>query len=187
MSSLLELAAEFFDRMTNPAYGAEVNEEYALRLASLLDEETSARLNQEARQLKSSTVLSAHAWTWLLEWTKTAGVSLDFDLLVDLCERWESATFKAVVIEAATRGSAVRAPGASVPEFPHPWLRTVLVRATRPPSDQQQDRDPHVPIGPGSVRHSRHVHSLLIALLLVERDITLDAATALLHERWEGQ
>ena len=118
MSSLLELAAEFFDRMTNPAYGAEVNEEYALRLASLLDEETS---------------------------------------------------------------------GASVPEFPHPWLRTVLVRATRPPSDQQQDRDPHVPIGPGSVRHSRHVHSLLIALLLVERDITLDAATALLHERWEGQ
>ncbi len=52
MSSLIQLAADFFDRMSNPVFGAEANEEAALTFASLRDEELDERLRYEAAQLR---------------------------------------------------------------------------------------------------------------------------------------
>lgn len=191
MSSLLELATEFLDRMTNPAYGADVNEEYALRLARLLDGALAERLASEAQELRTPDALTPHAWTWLLGWAKSAGTALDPELLLALCEQWESATFKAAVIEAAIvndSGEPSSAGVRDVPDvrdFPNPWLRTLLTRATHP--DVEPTRaDSKVPLTRG-YRHSRHVQSLLNALLLVERDVTVRAAAALLREPWEGQ
>lgn len=185
MSSLLELAADFLDRMTNPAFGADANEEYTLRFSALLSGDAGERLRSEAAQLQSADALTPHAWAWLLRWAKSNQVPLGGPLLVDLCERWESAAFKAIVIDAGTGRRAARGRNVGVADFPDPWLRTVLVRATRPTSTEDtHDHDSPLRV---SSRHSRHAQSLLMALLLVETDVTLDAASSLLREDWHGR
>lgn len=39
MSILLSLSADFIDKMSNPAYGSMINEEYALKLGQLMKDE----------------------------------------------------------------------------------------------------------------------------------------------------
>jgi hypothetical protein len=202
MSSLLELAADFFDRMANPAHGAQVNEEYALRLAALLDGELESRLTEEARRLSDAQALTPHGWMWVLGWSKAHEVRLDDALLTALCEQWESSTFKAMVIENAIGfqhdNVEASAPAAtfSIDDVDGTWLRELIRRAVQiTPSDNDQP-DPRQAEFPGNSRnasesivrrHSRHAHSLLVALLLVDQYVTLNAASALLRHPWVGR
>ncbi len=185
MSSLIELAADFFERMANPAFGAQANEEYALRLAAVLDGELDVRLSREATQLRSPEALTPFGWTWLLEWAKTTNTALDGDLLLDLCESFESTAFKAAVIDTATHGSSDRSISEENDRALNPWLRSLLTRVVerdpaRPSTDTRDDSESF------PQHHSRHARSLLMALLFVESDLTINAAASLLREQWRG-
>jgi len=103
MPDFLNLTADFFERMVNPAYGATVNEEYGLRLAALLsDERARSLLAHEVAQLSDPNTLTAHGWLWLLSYTRSNSIALSPDLLLQLAERWSSVSMLVAVIDAAT-------------------------------------------------------------------------------------
>jgi hypothetical protein len=178
MNSLIQLAVDFLERMANPVYGAQVNEQAALEFAVIFDEEMRERFRYEAGQLRTPDALTSYGWTWLLNWAASEGVQLNADLLVELCETWESASFKAAVINAGTIGEDYSPqPTRNLEEFPDPWLRQLLGRAVhRTRTDDQAEQ---------GQRPSRHAESLLVALILVERESTLDAASVLLNHEWD--
>jgi hypothetical protein len=60
MSDLLFLARDFIDRMANPTYGAAVNEDHALRFASLLQREGFEELfMREIREVRDRDALTS--------------------------------------------------------------------------------------------------------------------------------
>jgi hypothetical protein len=192
--SLIELEAEFFDRMANPVYGAQVNDEYALRFAQLIDTEATYRMAQEVRQVRSVSALTPSGWSWLLGWVRTQPeAELNPTVLQELCERWESATFKAEVIRTAlSRSDRPVSPDrdtgyqSDIDALPDPWLRDLLFRSMRPENTEQSDAEPNDPGRAEPPLHSRHVYSLLMALILVDTEESLDAAAALLKYPWPG-
>jgi hypothetical protein len=192
MSSLLALASEFLDRMSNPAFGVQVNEDYATRFATLIDESDEERLAGEIAQLRSASELTANGWSWLLGWVRAhPEVRVRGATLLDVCEHWESATFKADVIETAIVAPLdfeEERPGV-VEGVPNPWLQELVSRAVlfseTSQSDEHDEGEPGEDVGPRL--SSRHIYSLLLALLQVGDDQTLQAATALLGHRWAGQ
>jgi hypothetical protein len=191
--SLIELAAEFFDRMANPVYGSQVNEEYALRFAQLVDGEATYRMAQEVNQVRSVSALSPSAWSWLLGWVRTQpDAELRPRVLRDLCERWESTTFKAEVIRTALSRSNRPVPQgdssdqSGIESLADPWLRDLLFRSVRPETTEESDTQPSGTDRAEPTVHSRHVHSLFMALILVDTEESLDAAAALLQHPWPG-
>jgi hypothetical protein len=186
MSSLIELATEFLDRMGNPAYGSQVNEDYATRLTRISDEDFQHSLSAELGRLKDPSALTPYGWICVLHWSRETGARLNDDLLIQLCEKWESAAFKAQVIDVAVPedNSIPEPPDGGVEQFPQPWLRELLVRAV-----QEVRRPGREPFAEESfpAQHSGHVESLLMALISVERPVTIAAASALLREYWDGQ
>jgi len=158
MSSLLRLAAETLDRMTNPAFGVGVNEAYGQRLARMWDEEFQTRLRQEAAVLRDPDELTPHGWMWLLEWAPRLRLELHSGLLLELCERWHVASMQAAVIAHVVRT-----------RDPWEWLADLVRRATTDEHDPEAD-----------ARHTRHAESLLVALLQVGEPPTLSAAGQLL-------
>ena len=104
MSEVLTLASEFIDRMSNPAYGIHINEEYSLRFANLLkSNEFEHRLEREVERINDTDTLSPYGWLWLLGWVKSRNVVLDDELLLRLTEKWASISMQVSAIELETR------------------------------------------------------------------------------------
>jgi len=196
MTVLLTLASEFIERMSNPAYGVLVNEDYALRFAELLDSEVNFErtLKREAKSLTSTDALTAHGWMWLLGWARSQRLSLNETLLLEITDKWPSVSMQSLAIEIATQTARwkrrTRVP--SLEEFEHSFVRELLRRAVRPRRDQSRENARtegeqfDEPAHPKEIRTDR-AESTLVALIDVELDITLDAAAALLNHPWEGQ
>lgn len=213
MTSLLKLAADFFERMSNPVYGIEVNQSYEHQLSELLRPSTSTaewpsatdtglnprfgpnpvakRLAEEATQLSNINDLSPHGWNWLLGWAMTGDVVLNDDLLLSLCEASSVSSFKAKAIEVATLDSDVVPTVLDVHEFGHPWLRELMTNVTeQTPDPTRLDVFDEPLIGrvrAYRVPHSDHAEQLLMALLQVGSEIALNAAASLLQTSWSGQ
>ena len=208
MSSLLQLAADLLDRMSNPSYGASVNEEYAQRFAAIMvDGELDDRLIHEAGELRDPRAFTAAGWLWLLGWVKASEIRLDDQLLTGLCEQWEAASFKALVIEHAI---AHLRPAHDDPyrerqfsddpdqfepvlspeqrqEAAGGWLSDLVQRASAEPSEVAPADEPRSePDRAVFARHSHHAESLLMALLLVDQPATIAAAEELLAQDWRG-
>jgi hypothetical protein len=73
MNALLAIAADFFDHLTDPAFGREANDNYSLKFQVLMDNDSEA-----ARQLATVPLgrddvgsMSAAAWLWYLAWRKS--------------------------------------------------------------------------------------------------------------------
>ena len=67
MSGVLALVDDFIERMSNPAYGLSVNEEYAQRLSDAFAREGDrALLMAEVRRLEGVGALSMATWAWIL-------------------------------------------------------------------------------------------------------------------------
>ena len=184
MGSLIELMSEFADRMMNPVFGAGQNEEYALRLARAVDGNFDERLAAEVGRLDTTSALTPYGWSWLLRWAKNTGTQMSPEILLRLCEEWESSTFKAQIIDVATyrSGYESRDVAVDVREFPNEWLRQIMTRAITDVQNTADSSDDSPSSG-----SSRHAQSLLIALIFVESDLTLAAASALLNQQWYGQ
>lgn len=181
MSDVLTLASDFIDKMSNPAHGIHVNEDYALRFASLLaSEEFESLLQREVARLDDINTLTPYGWLWLLGWARSRDVTLDDTLLLELTEYWSSISMQVSTIEIATRNAiwSRHERTMSLQEFEHPWLAQLLRRCTIV-SDEDN-------IEINNIR-ARNAQNILVALLQVGSDLTLDAATTLLHHRWLGQ
>jgi len=189
MSTTLALAADFIERMSNPAYGIRTNEEYALRFAMLLDSEQFGSLMiHEAKELSAIDTLTPHGWLWFLRWAQSQSVPLNHKVLLDVIETWSSVLLQASAIDVGTQDTEWTEHRQIVPleEFNHPFLRELLLRSIRLPETEPSQVEKIEGLDEGLVRTSR-AEGVLVALLQVGREITLDAATTLLHHRWMGQ
>lgn len=181
MNEILTLASEFIERMSNPAYGIRINEDYSLRFGKLLaSEKIEGLLRNEAPHLSDRNVLTPHGWLWFLRWTRSKDVVLNGELLLDLIDKWSSVFMQVSAIESATfQADWVRQEDVMpLQKFDHPWLSELMLRCMK-----LHDAD-H--FKPEDVRTGR-AQSILISLLQVGRDITLDAASTLMHYDWPGQ
>ena len=181
MSQVLTLASEFIERMSNPAYGIRENEDYTMRFGSLLASEGfDDMLRREVAQLTNPESLSPHGWFWLLSWARSKNISLDEKLLLNLSERLSSVFMQVAIIDVATRMVDWKRRETVTPlqKFDYPWLSELLRRCTK--GHIEKDSRPH---------HidTRRSETVLIALMQVGSDITLDAASTLLNHRWSGQ
>lgn len=197
MTSLVALAADFLERMGNPAFGIRLNEEYAMRLSFLLGGDVDERLGAEMSELNDVDLLTPTGWLWVLGWSRAHHVRLDDELLHGLVERWEASTFKAEVIQTAIDGLNEEAAQA--------WLDDLVARATGQdvtdePDDAATSADDVglVLLGDDAAagrralrpsaqrRGSQHPSSLVLALIACDRDPAIDAAARLLRQRWAG-
>jgi hypothetical protein len=174
MSNLLALARDHLDRMANPAFGAAVNEEYSLRLASLLQQEGNlGRLQDELQSVRDAEVLTSHGWLWLLGWARAEQLRLSEDLLIEVFNRWSNVFLKAAVLEVGVSQGDL-----ATPQGLSPFLARVLAVVTHT-EDALRDDERGVA--------TRRAEEALIALLHVETTATLEAAKVLLGREWAGQ
>jgi hypothetical protein len=181
MSRVLALASDFIERMSNPAYGVRVNEDYSMRFADLLSSEGFADLlSSEIEELKDPDTLSPHGWLWLLSWARSRKIRLDGKLMLDLTESLSSVFMQVATIDLATQQAdwGRRETVAPLNEFDHRWMSKLLRRCTEGHGEKDMKYD-HV--------DTRRSENTLIALMQVGSDITLDAASTLLNHHWPGQ
>lgn len=103
MNALLAIAESFLDRMTNPWFGSDVNEEYLMRFNQLLTEDPRfadqlANLVLEPEDIGS---LPICAWPWYLQWRTERADPPSQDFLDALFEATDDpAVHMAVVMSA---------------------------------------------------------------------------------------
>ena len=180
MNEMLTLASDFIERMSNPAYGVRVNEDYSLRFAALLSsDEFPGLLRHEVAQLNDPSTLSPHGWLWLLGWARSEDIPLSDSLLLRLTEAWSSVFMQVAAIDLATRRADWRRQDSIAPlrEFGNPFLRDLMTRCTYVDDGERRDYQ-YIP--------TARAESCLVALMQVGTEITLDAASALLNHPWIG-
>jgi hypothetical protein len=183
MSDLLTLARDYIDRMANPVYGIATNEDYAIRFAKLFESEGfEAQIRAEIRTLRSRDALTSYGWLWLIGWAKSRRIDLNEELLVELFEQWSGVFVRSAIIDLATQSAEYESQGRrkrSLLEFPNRFLAQIMRLATE---GEEEDR----PLDEQR-RSTGRAESVLIALLQVDKPITLDAASALLQYEWWGR
>jgi hypothetical protein len=193
MNHYFTLATDFIDRMANPAFGIQTNEQYALKFAQLLSSEgfTQDLSNQMSRlEKRDIDQLSSHGWLWVLNWSKGNEVKLDDELLHSLMQKFRSVFVQAMIIETATLSESDQDLGRTRRESDGGWLyeeirRSVEINLESSDTFQDEDfRERANRITEGAVLRSER---LLIGLLQVGSQRTLSAATQLLKYPWQGQ
>jgi hypothetical protein len=182
MSGLLNLAADYIERMANPVFGISTNEDYAIKFGKLLESEGfGTQLRKEVEALKDPDALSSHGWLWLFEWAKSTNTNLDPSLLQQLFHEWASPFARAEIIRLATRnyeGETRFDIRRGIINFPEPFLAHIMSDVTTSPEGDDAERQ--------SLRSTR-AQSVLVTFLQTGSPIALDAASALLQHEWQGQ
>lgn len=197
MTGFLSLARDFIEHMANPRYGLGVNEEYSIRFGQLMRSEGfREQLTSEIRDVRARDTLTTHGWLWLIGWCRSNHISLSDDILHELFDEWSSVFVKAEILSVATlRGVSADGPQryVTLKEFPHPFIRRLLVEATsqRVDDDSEAKGDSNGGsdgFGRGISRHdSRTTETLLVSLLQADTRLTIRAASTLLRHEWSGQ
>lgn len=180
MSHVLALASDFIERMANPAYGIKDNEDYAMRFGKLLRSEGFENmLREEVAQIRDIELLSPHGWIWLLSWARSKNLSLDNSLLFNLCKSQSSVFMQVLTIDVATRQTKSKENQKNVPfeAFEHSWLSELIHWCTDGRIEKQTEFD---------YIDTRRSEMILVALMQVGSDVTLNAARTLLHHQWAG-
>jgi hypothetical protein len=197
MSNILALAEDFLERMSNPAYGIGVNEEYAMKFARLLeDEQFEGQLNQQISDVNDADALTSHAWLWVIGWAKSQGVVVQEHVLIELFERWSNVAVKASIIDLVMDGLEERQvpdPEVALSEFPVRFFAGVMRNAVeipeRPSLEWRRENEPfdYPPEMEEPQPSLARAEGLLVALLQVGVPMTLAAASVLLRHGWRGQ
>jgi hypothetical protein len=111
---MLAIAAGFLERMTNPHYGIEVNEEYSFRLHEALTEDPEFARSFATLALDRDDVetLPVCAWPWYLEWRENNGSPPAADFLDALFEYTDDPAVRLSVVRSAVfRDYPASAPG----------------------------------------------------------------------------
>lgn len=194
MSELLLLASDYLERMANPIYGSAMNEDYAIRFATLMRSEGfEEKLNREISETKDRSTLTSHGWQWVLGWAKSRRLDLSEQLLIELFEEWSSVFLRSDIIDLAIQNSDYTGYyQGSLNEFPNSFLAKIMSRATRPLDEVRDSEQVGRELREEKLTAERYsstsiAESTLIALLQVGQPITLDAASVLLRHPWHGQ
>jgi hypothetical protein len=148
-------------------------------------------LRRAIKDVHDPTVLTPHGWLWLLGWARSQNVNLRGDLLLKLTETWASPFMQIPAIDLATRQRrwTPKKRVSSLEDFGHPWVRALLKKCVESApaepeeaaGEQQIPREELPPLRPGLAE------SVLIALLQLGSDISIDAAATLLRYEWPGR
>jgi hypothetical protein len=78
MNSLLAITADFFEHLTNPAFGRETNDGYDFKFHVLMRNDASTAQQLATAPLSRDDVgsMSAAAWLWYLEWRESTTAEL---------------------------------------------------------------------------------------------------------------
>lgn len=192
MNAFFTIAADFIDRMANPAHGVLVNQDYSIKFAELLDaEEDSLRsnLHREAKILDDAGVLTANGWLWFLTWARSESIPLRKDLLLRITQKWSSVFIQTLAIEIALENAewSDKRASQSLFQFQNSFLRKLLIDAVKIEEpekgvDIDHPRTPH-----RDEPRMNRVQSVLVSLLQIDSPITDSAAAALLRHEWRGQ
>lgn len=199
MKGFLGLASDFIERMSNPAFGTQVNESYGLRLAQLLahdKEMASAMTGMNDLQDWDVSLLTTDGWLWLLGWMKSHGTRPPDAFLHSLFDSTNYLPVRLRVVEAVTATAGLerfrdrhRESPPDIREFPESWLRTRMVRAVGPQElerRRERDGEPRF-LGPENVDLAVAESVELATLLLqVGNETALLTARSLLAHRWKG-
>jgi hypothetical protein len=103
VNGLLAIAAGFLERMTNPQYGLEVNEEYSFRLHEALEQDPEFARSFATLALDPDDVetLPVCAWPWYLEWRENNGAPPAADFLDALFEYTDEPAVRLSVVRSA--------------------------------------------------------------------------------------
>lgn len=182
MNSFLTLARDYIERMSNPAYGLVVNEDYSQRFGSLLNSENfKGLMMHEVRQLQEVDELTPHGWSWLLAWATSNNIGLNNDLLFHLFLDSTNVFMKSMVILAAT--SDLERRGEYKQKYEHHqtsadvFLSRIVDYAT---GERWTSNEEFIP---GKFNLAEVT---LVALLQADTNASLKAAGALLRRDWQG-
>jgi len=191
MSTVLSLARDFIERLSNPVYGQAVNEDYGMRLAALLrDEEFARQLNEEVAQLDDPSAFTSFGWLWLMGWARSKNLTLPASLLITLFDQSSSVFVRSAILDLAVDAEPVEATNIQdVREFPDRFLATVMAAAV--------ERDGAQGFAPGERRGELErlerlpattaAEATLVSLLQIAKPKTLSAASVLLRHKWKGE
>lgn len=103
MNGLLAIAEAFLERMTNPLYGNEVNDQYTLRFNQLLAEDRQFASSFASMPLGPEDVdsLPVCAWPWYLQWRMERAAPPSADFLDALYESTEDPAVRLTVTQSA--------------------------------------------------------------------------------------
>src|SRR5690349_9132610 len=100
MSDLLKLAADFIEKMNNPANGPLVNEEYSLKMAQMLTGEGFREvLANEIQTVEDVNTLSSYGWIWLIKWCRVNEIIISERLLFELMQQWSNVFMQTAIID----------------------------------------------------------------------------------------
>jgi hypothetical protein len=188
MNALLAIAADFFDHLTDPAFGREANDNYSLKFQVLMDNDSEA-----ARQLATVPLgrddvgsMSAAAWLWYLAWRKSlTGEQPSSEFLDALYAETANPIIRLRIVEIGAQGMH----GSQAQRLTH--AATGLEEA-RPSWVEERIRDiareQDFGIQGENLQRARidDAWELLSYLIDIGTNESLDAARALLAEDWFG-
>lgn len=182
MSTVLALARDFIERMSNPVFGLSTNEEYSLQFGQLLQsEEFAFQLRRDIESLRDPVEMTSHGWLWILGWARSNRIQLHDRLLLALFEQWSSVFMKTAIVDLVTAELEEQREQSFV-ERESRFLDAIVVRATEYEQHREDSRREAPP-----VTQIGRAEATLVALLQVGRPATLQAAQGLLRRRWTGQ
>ena len=205
MNALLGIAADFLERIADPAYGKESNEGYSLRFATLLDRDPrfAGQLANAYLEAEDLTSLSLAGWLWYLRWRGPLSEQLPSSEFLDAL--YDATTepiirlrvVDAVVSHPATQRSTAIAQetadrGHGLARLPDSWLRRRMESLVGREPDAHDDREhnAHDDREPGAhdddASHVEAAWELTVYLLELGDDVSVTALRALLDEPWRG-
>jgi hypothetical protein len=187
MNALIGMISDFLARLSDPAFGREVNEAYNLRLGILLDSDESlapqlANAGLGPEDLSSLPLVS---WLWYLRWREHRGGELPGDAFLDaLYDATAEPIVRIRVVDTVVthfrRATAAQELGAperrGLPGLPENWLRhrmqSIVVERGEPEADAAR---------------AEAAWELAAYLLQLGDDFSLMTLGALLFEQWSGR
>jgi hypothetical protein len=212
MNGLLAVAAAFLERMTNPQYGPDVNEEYSFRLHEALAEDPEFARSFATLDLAPDDVesLPACAWPWYLQWREGHGTPPSAGFLDALFDYTDDPAVRLSVVDSAvfqdypgappagrSPDDDASPPEAGDPDVPTRALRPVQERRTAAGSDREPFRPLHSPwvsgrttrlAGLSDPARSRADASEMASYLLQLGDpVSLESLRELIGRPWAGR
>lgn len=189
MKGVIGLGADFFERLTDPVYGVEVNEAYAARLTDLTRRDERMWTQLLANDLAPSDVdlLPAQTWLWYLDWLGDNGGLPPDDFVTALYEDVGDPVFRLRIVEAVIRHPEVatqlterRLPGdGGLAGLPSSWVRMRLLGLVRGSQADQEFEDRE--------EQFHEAFELATSLLQIGSQPALAVLGALLSHRWPGR
>jgi hypothetical protein len=188
MNTLLAITADFFEHLTNPAFGRETNDDYDFKFHVLMHNDAEAAQQLATAPLGRDDVgsMSTAAWLWYLTWRESVtDERTSSDFLDALYDETANPILRLRIVEIGIRDmQSDQARDDTIAVAGLENMRRTWVR------DRIRNVVGEGDLGPqgADLQQTRieEAWELLSYLIEVGSDASLDAARVLLTERWPG-